>query len=91
MFVFIVVFVAVLCLVSGAVAAGVAVWKQEERKLHALEAARLDQMREAREALKEKKKEIERLQEALKTRDATLYSLQSRVNRLEAAARAQNP
>lgn len=87
MYVILVVFVAVLCLVSGAVVAGVSVWKQEERKLHGLEAARLDQVRESREAIKEKKKEIERLQSALKARDETLYALQARVNELEAAAR----
>ena len=90
MFVLVVVFVAILSLVCGAVVSGVSVWKRAERKLHALEASRLDQVRASREAVKEQKKETERLQAALKARDETLYALQARVNELEAAARADH-
>lgn len=88
MYVFLLVFTALLSLASGAAVAGVSVWKRAERKLHELEASRLDQVRASREAVKEQKKETERLQAALKARDETLYALQARVNELETAARA---
>jgi len=87
MSIFIVLFVAVLCLVSGAAVAGLSVWKKEEEKLRAAEAVRLHQMHESREAMKEKGKEIARLKDALRARDETLYALQARVNELEAPSR----